>query len=164
MEALCAALRFDIKLGPDVVVLGTALSCKPWASRLCRASPGNARATSGARYADWTLQALTEVCLIYLGGCISISEDFQHSKEILTRSKLIVSWEYQGQTAVNVWPPGSRVTSNLTHRFRLAQEMGDFQTATRAARQYITLKPMVPSASGRQSTQPGLLMHCTPRR
>uniref|UniRef100_A0A7S3QL72 Cytochrome P450 n=2 Tax=Dunaliella tertiolecta TaxID=3047 RepID=A0A7S3QL72_DUNTE len=49
-------------------------------------------------------------------------------------------------------------------RFRLAQEMGDFQTATRAARQYITLKPMVPSASGRQSTQPGLLMHCTPRR
>ncbi|KAF5827172.1 cytochrome P450 [Dunaliella salina] len=49
-------------------------------------------------------------------------------------------------------------------RFRLAKEMGDFQTATRAARQYITLKPMVPDPHGNQSTQPGLLMHCTPRR
>ncbi|KAF5836140.1 cytochrome P450 [Dunaliella salina] len=47
-------------------------------------------------------------------------------------------------------------------RFVLAEEMGSFKEAEQAARQHITLKPMVPTPPG-QPLRPGLMMHCHPR-
>mmetsp|Transcript_1178 Transcript_1178/g.2809 ORF Transcript_1178/g.2809 Transcript_1178/m.2809 type:complete len:93 (-) Transcript_1178:862-1140(-) len=47
-------------------------------------------------------------------------------------------------------------------RFVLAEEMGSFTDVERAARQHITLKPMVPTPPG-QPLRPGLMMYCHPR-